>query len=97
MFDRSAWSVPAGFPEPYPNRRFTSDAEDAVGGVEPEPLLQESILCMVAQKVHQVTSLPPSHLLLPSAKELHQLLLVAASLQFVEERSELLVIEFYPC
>ena len=54
--------------------------EDAVGGVEPEPLLQESILCMVAQKVHQVTSLPPSHLLLSSAKELHQLLLVAARL-----------------
>jgi hypothetical protein len=31
------------------------------------------------------------------AEQLHQLLLVAASLQFVEERSELLVIEFYPC
>jgi hypothetical protein len=30
------------------------------------------------------------------AEKLHQLL-VAASLQFVEERSELLVIEFYPC
>jgi hypothetical protein len=29
-------SVPAGFPEPYPNRRFTSDAEGAVGlGREP--------------------------------------------------------------
>ena len=29
-------------------------------------------------------------------KQLHQFLFVAASLQFVEERSELLVIEFYP-
>ena len=29
-------------------------------------------------------------------EELHELGLVAASLQFVEERSELLVIEFYP-
>jgi hypothetical protein len=31
------------------------------------------------------------------AEELHQRCLVAASLQLVEERSELLVIEFYPC
>jgi len=30
-------------------------------------------------------------------KQLHQLRLVAASLQFFEERSELFVIEFYPC
>jgi hypothetical protein len=30
-------------------------------------------------------------------KELLQLRLVAARLQFVEERSELLDIEFYPC
>jgi hypothetical protein len=30
-------------------------------------------------------------------KQLHQLCFVAASLQFVEERGELLVIEFYPC
>ena len=30
-------------------------------------------------------------------EELHELRLIAASLQFVEERSELLVIEFYPC
>ena len=30
-------------------------------------------------------------------RELHQFLLVAASLQFVEERGELLVIELYPC
>jgi hypothetical protein len=29
-------------------------------------------------------------------KQLHQFLLVAARLQFVEERGELLVIEFYP-
>src|SRR5262249_3857414 len=33
--------VPAVFPEPYPDRRFTSDLEAAVGGVEPEPLLRE--------------------------------------------------------
>jgi hypothetical protein len=31
------------------------------------------------------------------SRKLHQLLFVAARLQFVEERSELLVIEFYPC
>jgi hypothetical protein len=30
-------------------------------------------------------------------EKLHQFGLVAASLQLVEERSELLVIEFYPC
>jgi len=30
-------------------------------------------------------------------EELHELRLIAASLRFVEERSELLVIEFYPC
>jgi len=30
-------------------------------------------------------------------KQLHQLLFVAASLRFVEERSELRVIEFYWC
>jgi hypothetical protein len=31
------------------------------------------------------------------SKALHEFALVAARLQFVEERSELLVIEFYPC
>jgi len=30
-------------------------------------------------------------------EQLHELCAIAASLQFVEERSELLVIEFYPC
>ena len=69
-----------GFPGAVSEPSFYFRRRSAVGGVEPEPLLQESILCMVAQKVHQVTSLPPSHLLLPSAKELHQLLLVAARL-----------------
>ena len=31
------------------------------------------------------------------AEQLHELLTIAARLHFVEERSELLGIEFYPC
>ncbi len=42
---------------------------------------------------HRAVALP----VFLSTEELHQLLLVAASLQIVEERGELLVIEFYPC
>src|SRR5262249_42281267 len=52
-------------------------------------------------RVFRITRLPKQILLrVPSelgAEELHQFLLVAAGLQFVEERDELLVIEFYPC
>ena len=32
LFDRSAWSVPAGCPEPYLVDRFTSGSEERVGG-----------------------------------------------------------------
>jgi hypothetical protein len=31
LFDRSAWSVPAGFPEPYLYDRLFSGSEIAVG------------------------------------------------------------------
>ena len=46
---------------------------------------------MVAQKAYQVNALPLSHLLLLMTKELHQLRLVATSLQFVEDLRESLL------
>ena len=73
MFDRSAWSVPAGCPEPYLYGRLFSGSEIAVG-VEAASAKEEVgesayfIKCMVAQSVEDLR-----------AKQLHQLGLVAAS------------------
>ena len=35
LFDRSAWSVPAGFPEPYLYDRLLSGSDRSRGGLRP--------------------------------------------------------------
>ena len=87
-------SVPAGCPEPYLYGRLFSGSEIAVG-VEAASANRSQAnhltyyFGIVARNVSQVN--------VSGTKHLSQLRLVTASLQFVDERSELLVIEFYPC
>jgi hypothetical protein len=66
LFDRSAWSVPAGCPEPYLYDRLFSGSEIAVG-VEAASAKEEVgesayfIKCMVAQSVRDLKIYAPNN------------------------------------
>ena len=77
MFDRSAWSVPAGFPEPYLYGHFASGSDVAMGVeatfarcLESRGMLFITITAHLVFKVHRLSR----------TKQLHQFLFVAASL-----------------